>query len=104
VHIRRIAPPAAFLLTSDFQKFHLTPNPNHFYIRGRPAPQEGRFAIVTNAGRDAVDAGCATDESTGLRTAKACGPDTSVLVSSRREETFSLATVARKPITGEITL
>jgi hypothetical protein len=28
----------------------------------RPASQEGRLAIVTNAGRDAVDAGCASDE------------------------------------------
>jgi len=25
-------------------------------------PIEGRFAVVTNAGRDAVDAECATDE------------------------------------------
>jgi hypothetical protein len=51
-----------------------------------------------------MDAGCASDEGAGLRTAKACGPDTSVLVSSWREENFSLMTVARKPITGEITL
>jgi hypothetical protein len=36
-----------------------------------------------------------------MRTAKSCGPDAAVLVSSRRN--FPLATVARKPITGEIT-
>jgi hypothetical protein len=29
----------------------------------RPVPLEGRFAIVTNAGRDAVDAAGAADES-----------------------------------------
>ena len=28
---------------------------NHWYIRGRPVPLEGRFAIVTDAGWDAVD-------------------------------------------------
>ena len=31
-------------------------NPNQFYIRDRPVPKEGRVAIVTAAGRDAVDA------------------------------------------------
>ena len=52
----------------------------------RPStPLEGRIAIVTDAGLDAMDAGCASDEGAGLRMAKACGPDTSVLVSSSRE-------------------
>src|SRR5882724_7817125 len=36
------------------------------------------------------------------RTAKSCGPDAAVLASSRRN-IFPQATVARKPITGEIT-
>src|ERR1700686_4004207 len=31
----------------------------------RPAPLEGRFAIVTSAGRDAVDADGASDEGAG---------------------------------------
>jgi hypothetical protein len=31
-------------------------NANHRYIRSRPVPTEGRYAIVTFAGRDAVDA------------------------------------------------
>jgi hypothetical protein len=31
-----------------------------------PASHKGRFAIVTNAGRDAMDAGGAADESAGL--------------------------------------
>ena len=35
---------------------------NHVYIRCRPVPPEGRFAIVTDAGRDAVDADSAFDE------------------------------------------
>jgi hypothetical protein len=29
--------------------------PNQIYINSRPAPLEGRLAIVTDAGRDAVD-------------------------------------------------
>ena len=33
------------------------------YIFGHPASQEGRFAVVTDAGRDAVDAEGASDES-----------------------------------------
>jgi hypothetical protein len=31
-------------------------DPNHFYKRRHPAPHEGRFAIVTDAGWDAMDA------------------------------------------------
>jgi hypothetical protein len=30
--------------------------PNHLLIPRRPVPEEGRIAIVTNAGWDAVDA------------------------------------------------
>jgi hypothetical protein len=44
----------------------------------------GALAIVTNVGRDAVDAGGAKDEGVILRTAKACGPDLSTLRSSLR--------------------
>jgi hypothetical protein len=36
--------------------------PNHVYIRLVPSHQKGRLAIVTNAGRDAVDAEDASDE------------------------------------------
>jgi hypothetical protein len=36
--------------------FSFAPNPNQFTESRRPVPIEGRFAIVTNAGRDAVDA------------------------------------------------
>jgi hypothetical protein len=65
-------------------------------------PTEGRFAVVTDAGRDAVDAGGAADESAGLRTAKSCGPDAPTLA-------FKLVEVStddgdkKSPVTGEIT-
>jgi hypothetical protein len=36
--------------------FPFSPNPNQIYIVSRPTPLEGRIAIVTDAGRDAVDA------------------------------------------------
>jgi hypothetical protein len=65
-------------------------------------PTRGAFAIVTNAGRVAVDAGCASDESTDLRMAKSCGPDASALASSFAEATPQNDGV-NKPITGEIT-
>jgi hypothetical protein len=35
--------------------------PNHLYIPRRPTPLEGRIAIVTDAGRDAVDAAASGD-------------------------------------------
>ena len=35
--------------------FLFAPDPNQIHIYRRPVPTEGRFAIVTNAGRDAVD-------------------------------------------------
>src|SRR6202051_1978195 len=40
-------------------------NTNQSYIHRRPVPLEGRFAIVTSAGRDAVDADGASDEGIG---------------------------------------
>ena len=59
-------------------------------------PTEGRFAVVTDAGRDAVDAGGAADESAGPRTAKSYGPDASTLA-FKFAELFSQATVTKKP-------
>src|SRR6202022_1854928 len=52
------------------------------YMICRPFPQEGRHAIVTAAGRDAVDADGAFDEWRLTRTAKSCGPDASTPASS----------------------
>jgi hypothetical protein len=90
----------------------------------RPVPHEGRFAIVTNAGRDAVDAAASgvplgsqggllsvsetrhARRTTLTRTAKACGPDASTPASSRAEvlrarpgerNHIRAATVTRKP-------
>jgi hypothetical protein len=63
--------------------FALTPNQIH--ISRHPTPLEGRIAIVTDAGRDAVDAGGASDEGAGLRTVKSCGPDAPTLASSLAE-------------------
>jgi len=47
--------------------------PNQVHIPPRPARQEGR-AHVTNARRDAVDAGLRWDDGAKKRTAKPCGP------------------------------
>jgi hypothetical protein len=63
-------------------------------------PTEGRLAIVTDAGRDAVDAGGAADESAGLRTAKSCGPDAPTLASSWRKQ-FRWRQWQESPVTGE---
>ena len=62
-----------------------------------PLLHEGRFAIVTDVGRDAVDAGGALTKALILRTAKLCGPDAPTLASSSREASFLGATVANKP-------
>jgi hypothetical protein len=89
-----ISPVAAWIATgapaltgrknSEFPKYRFPFDPNHLtYIRC-PVPPEGRLAIVTDAGRDAVDVGCAFDERRVTRTAKSCGPDASMLASSRR--------------------
>jgi hypothetical protein len=61
-----------------------------------PVPHEGRIAIVTDAGWDAVDASGASDEGADLRTAKSCGSDASTLASSFAEM-IREATVTRKP-------
>jgi hypothetical protein len=50
-------------------------------IRAVPSLR-GALAIVTDAGRDAVDAGGAKDEGADLRTAKSCGSDASTPASS----------------------
>ena len=53
-----------------------------------PSRTEGRFAIVTDVRRDAVDAGGALTKALILRTAKSCGPDAPTLASSSREASF----------------
>jgi hypothetical protein len=56
---------------------------------------KGRFAIVTNAGQNAMDADALKDEGRSLRTAKSCGPDASTPASSWRK--YPPMTVTRKP-------
>src|SRR5438045_5233266 len=63
-------------------------------------PTEGRIAIVTNAGRDAVDARVSLDERTLKRTAKSCGPDAPTLASSWRKY-FRWRQWQQSPVTGE---
>jgi hypothetical protein len=36
--------------------FPFPPHPKHFYTPGHPVPHEGRIAVVTDVGRDVVDA------------------------------------------------
>jgi hypothetical protein len=49
----------------DFQKYFLTDDPNQRYLHCVPSRYEGRFAIVTSAGRDAVAAAALSDEQRG---------------------------------------
>jgi hypothetical protein len=56
-----------FVCPAPFAKiFPFSLNPNHLYIPRCLVPLEGRIAIVTDAGRDAVDARRASDESAGF--------------------------------------
>jgi hypothetical protein len=82
-------------LSSPFRKnISVFPKCKSSYMSSRPVPLEGR-AHVTNAGRDAVDAGGASDEGAESRTAKSCGPDAPTLASSLRDE--AQTTVTKKP-------
>ena len=51
---------------------------NQIYDSRHPVPTEGRFAIVTDVGRDAVDADGAADEGAG------CGRRSRVVLTPRR--------------------
>src|SRR5436853_3785098 len=62
--------------------FPFPTDPNQNYKPRRLVPPKGRLAIVTNAGRDAVDADGAFDEQHVRRTAKSCGSDAPTLASS----------------------
>jgi hypothetical protein len=49
-------PAPALQIISEFPNYLLTPDPNQPYSDLVPPPYEGRFAIVTDVRRDAVDA------------------------------------------------
>jgi hypothetical protein len=74
--VRQLACPAPFA-----KIFLFSPDPNQFTDSSVPSLR-GALAIVTDAGRDAVDAGGAKDEGADLRTAKSCGSDASTPASS----------------------
>ena len=61
-----------------------------------PFHSEGRLAIVTNAERGAMDADAPIDDSARRRTAKACGPDASVVGVKSAVKTPPM-TVSTKP-------
>ena len=85
----RVQPPFA-------KRFCFAADPNQIYNSRYPVPLQGRIAIVTDAGWDAVDARGASDEGAGLRTAKSCGPDASTLAFKLVAAT-PLTTVTTKP-------
>jgi hypothetical protein len=62
--------------------FRFAADPNQQYIAHRPVPQRGARAIVTDAGRDAMDTDSAEDDRRLRWTAKSCGPDAPTLESS----------------------
>jgi hypothetical protein len=72
-----------FCLASFAKIFRFPRRANHLYTLAPSRLTQGRLAIVTDAGRDAVDAGALSDERRATRTAKSCGPDASTLASRR---------------------
>jgi hypothetical protein len=78
-----------FPVQSHLQKYSASPQTQIKFISPLSRPTEGRLAIVTDAGRDAVDADGAFDEWRLMWTAKACGPDAPTLASSSRKATFA---------------
>ena len=85
------------ILSSPFRKnISVFPKPKSALYTCRPVPLGGALRNVTNAGRDAVDADGAGDDSAFRRTEKLCGPDAPTLASSSWK-TNPRATVARKP-------
>jgi len=71
-------------LISEFRKYRCRPTQISRISFAVPLLSKGRFAIVTDVGRDAMDADRAADERHERRTAKPCGPDAPTLVSSLR--------------------
>jgi hypothetical protein len=62
--------------------FCFAPEANQFTDLRRPVPEEGRLAIVTNAGRDAMDVAARETNAACSRTAKSCGSGAPMLASS----------------------
>jgi hypothetical protein len=81
----RLGPSERPALNFRFSEFSLDAGRKSLLYPRPSTSQRGVSRIVTDAGLDAMDAGGASDEGARSRMAKACGPDTSVLVSSSRE-------------------
>jgi hypothetical protein len=72
---------------SCLQKYSASPPPQIKITTSVISPfYKGRFAIVTDVRRDAVDAEGADDERRLRRTAKSCGPDASTPASNWRRQ------------------
>src|SRR6476661_8659132 len=87
-------------IISEIQKLSVARGPKSLLYPSLSRPTEGRFAIVINAGRDAVDAAASGERKRAgrmmlMRTAKSCRSDAPMLASSLREE--AQATVSNKP-------
>src|SRR5260370_19205274 len=83
--------------------FRLTRPANHLYKFAPSRPDKrGGSRSSRNAGRDAVDARCAQDESACVRTAKSCGPDAPTLAASCAEVS-ARRRWQESPVTGEST-
>ena len=75
----------SMLCPAPFAKIFVFPfDANHLRIVSHPVPREGALAIVTDVGAGSGGRGCAFDERRVRRTAKSCGPDAPLLVSSSR--------------------
>ena len=100
--VERRAKQAAIGQRAPRKIFRFTEFRNCVYFAATRPKEEGRIAIVTNAGQDAMAAAAlarkgiagrvsrersqgAIDEQRMLRTMKSCGPDASTLVSSFAE-------------------
>jgi len=72
------------------------------YVSRRPVPKEGRLAIVTNAGRDAVDADGAQRRSALEADGESrCGPDAPTLAVKLAEDNSAGDGGKKATVTGE---
>src|ERR1700752_2764194 len=95
-----------------FSEIMLARPPKSLVDIRRPVPPKGRFAIVTSAGRDAVDAEGAPDEGAGCGRRSRMVLTPQRLASSSRKATFAgdgvkqarspgRVRISRKPLCGE---